>query len=592
MKKWRFTFSWGIFATLLSGFLFFYPSPYRSLLHSWNWPLWDKFQKSYVGKPSSNIVIIKWGPGTNEWFMQHGGSPKLEYHIIGKVCLWLKKAGAETTALDIFFTAKTSYDAKLTHLFKKCGNIVLATVVGPIIYRGKIVSIQYSVDNRHFAKVCKIGYANFQPDSDGVVRSILIYPNFYLAPFGFEAARHYLSRPPETLLKKQLHLRFSRNLTALFPSYSFREVMKHQVSPQFFKNKLVFIGFTNPSAHDVHLTPVGRVPGVFIQALAAENFLNKNFIHLASWKGQLLLLLFLNLTLTVMLLEEKKGRGFLTSLLVLIIGYYLYFGAEYLEHSKGIFVNVAFFWSGLIISYFPVFIYKHLQTEKESTWIKGAFTHYVGPEVMKELTQKRDLLSPSGTKKELTILFLDIRGFTTLSESSNPEALVTQLKEFFEIMGTVIMIHKGYINKFLGDGFLAVFGLTETERHAEQALQAAEEMVKILEDQNKIWRGSGKPEFSIGIGIHTGAVLWGDVGSRQHSEYTVIGDTVNTASRIQDVTKRFPHYPILLSSHAFQKLEAALQSQCQSLGEVTLRGRKTPIQLYGVSENSREQREP
>ena len=159
-------------------------------------------------------------------------------------------------------------------------------------------------------------------------------------------------------------------------------------------------------------------------------------------------------------------------------------------------------------------------------------------------------------------------------------------------MGTVIMIHKGYINKFLGDGFLAVFGLTETERHAEQALQAADEMVKILEDQNKIWRGAGKPEFSIGIGIHTGAVLWGDVGSRQHSEYTVIGDTVNTASRIQDVTKQFPHYPILLSSDAFQKLEAALQSQCQSLGEISLRGRKTPIQLYGVSENSREQREP
>ncbi len=231
---------------------------------------------------------------------------------------------------------------------------------------------------------------------------------------------------------------------------------------------------------------------------------------------------------------------------------------------------------------------KMLKGLHEREQIKNLFGQYLTKEVSEEILKGR--VNLGGDLYNASIMFADIRGFTSMSETMKPEEVVEFLNEYLNIMIEVILKHNGIIDKFLGDGILATFGIPlKTKKHALQALKAANEMNSELDKLNKQRKEKGKKAIKIGIGIHSGNVIAGNLGNEKKLEYTVIGDTVNLASRIESLTKKFK-CKILLSEETYKILEKNKQLKTASKfskftieRKVKIRGKKEPLNLYKIS---------
>ncbi len=208
--------------------------------------------------------------------------------------------------------------------------------------------------------------------------------------------------------------------------------------------------------------------------------------------------------------------------------------------------------------------------------IRDLFQRYVTPQVADYAIQHGADLG--GQTITATILFSDIRGFTALTERMEPATLIALLNRYFEATTTVVLKHGGLVNKFGGDSILAVFGtpLNPSTDHARQAVQAAQEMMDALDEFNRQQEKRGEPTLRIGVGIATGPVVAGNVGSTERLEYTVIGDAVNLASRLQSLTKEL-NMPILLNELAGEATEDKVP-----MGRISVRGKQEPVRIYGL----------
>jgi len=214
--------------------------------------------------------------------------------------------------------------------------------------------------------------------------------------------------------------------------------------------------------------------------------------------------------------------------------------------------------------------------EKEK--IKSSFGKMVDPRIRDYVLEKDLLLG--GHLAHATILFCDLRGFTSLSERSSPEMVVALLNDYFTLMTEEIEKHEGYVNKFIGDSILAVFGTPfAVENHANKAFACALAMEKALETLNT--NRSSQEKIAMGIGIHSGNLLCGNIGSKRRLEFTVIGDTVNTASRVEGLTKTLGK-SLLLTEKTYSQLSEDYRGLCEKLGAFSLRGKETEEVLFFV----------
>lgn len=208
--------------------------------------------------------------------------------------------------------------------------------------------------------------------------------------------------------------------------------------------------------------------------------------------------------------------------------------------------------------------------------IKRIFGHYVSTEIRDEILSGSFELG--GQNVEATVLFADIRDFTTLSENNKPEKILAILNSYFTEMVEAITQNGGIVDKFIGDAIMAYFGPPKYEgNHAEQALAAAKEMLSRLDSYNLMQESKGLPKINIGIGINTGELIMGNIGSENRREFTIIGDTVNTASRIEGITKIY-HKNILYSEATFKLLGSGIY-----LGEVDLKGKQRKVKIYSTA---------
>ncbi len=213
---------------------------------------------------------------------------------------------------------------------------------------------------------------------------------------------------------------------------------------------------------------------------------------------------------------------------------------------------------------------------KEKEFIKDTFGKIVDPRVRDFLLQGN--MELGGEMKEVTILFSDIRSFTATSEKMEPDKVVAWLNRYFDKMSRCITDEKGLVNKYIGDAIMAIFGAPiNQEDHADAAVRAAHRMIDELEELNREFSADQLPPISIGIGIHTGPVLAGNIGSSDRMEYTVIGDAVNVASRLESLTKDYQK-PILMSETTSKALKDKYSMQC--LNKVSIRGKEEPMDLY------------
>ena len=358
------------------------------------------------------------------------------------------------------------------------------------------------------------------------------------------------------------------------------------VSAFLVQGKAVFIGLTDPEEKDMFNTPYALNPdlspgwanigGVRVHQQAMQTLLDGAFLR--DQPVWLTVLFLAPAFFAVLLLFTRSMAGGLVSVPLLTMGV--------LVLAQQRFVSLALVMPmvtpavTLMLSGAMGLVYRLLIVDREKRQTANLFKSYVAPHVLHELMKNPDDLGLSGKKSEVTVLFSDVRGFTTLSEKLDPAELVTALNIYLTRMTEIIFEHQGMVDKFIGDAIMAVWGApTAGPQDREKALDAALGMVAALKELNpEIERHAGQP-FAVGVGLNSGMVTLGNIGSKNKLDYTVIGDAVNLASRLESLTKQYG-VQLLVSENIVEGL--ADKYHLRSLDLVIVKGKTRPIEIFEV----------
>ncbi len=241
--------------------------------------------------------------------------------------------------------------------------------------------------------------------------------------------------------------------------------------------------------------------------------------------------------------------------------------------------------ASVVLSSFGTFVYRHYVQDREKRQLRKLFQRYLQPEIVDRLLNTQDADFFKGESLRLCVLFSDIRGFTTYSEKRAPAEVVQRLNQYFEAMAQEVAAHGGIVDKFLGDGLLAFFGALEPGGNPSmEGVKASLGMMRRLETLNREWAARGEETFRIGVGLHTGLAMAGNIGSQNKTEFTVIGDTVNLASRLQDKTKELG-VPLVVSETVYDEVKDVVDAE--EKGMVQIKGR-SPVTVYHIKGLRRE----
>jgi adenylate cyclase len=340
----------------------------------------------------------------------------------------------------------------------------------------------------------------------------------------------------------------------------------------------VFIGInlSGPSA-DVFKTPMdNRHPGVDIQATVYDNISNNHFIKDLNIFIQFLSVLLLSLFTFILILKYNFLRSLLSIIFIDIL-YFIICGVLAYNGSLLSFINPI---SIQLITLIFGYSFKFLTENRNKEKIKQAMGKYISQDVMKNVVKNIDELGLGGKRAIVTVLFSDIRGFTSLSEKMTAEEVSKILNEYFSQMEPIITKYNGVINKFIGDAVMAIFGEPIQDiNHPKNAVKCAYEMLKKVEYLREKWLSEGKPKIEIGVGINTGEAFIGNIGTETRMEYTVIGDTVNLASRIEGYNKVYKTN-LLVSSSTYNYISDI--ADVIKIKEVQIRGKSKKMDIYEV----------
>ena len=346
------------------------------------------------------------------------------------------------------------------------------------------------------------------------------------------------------------------------------------------KGKIVFIGATFSGSTYV-LTPDGLKNPHDIMAMSTETLLSGKYIQRPDWLPKLEWIGFILGLLAFVLIIPRVG---LLWSAVLLFGAYadIAIGSVYLWHSKMIITD----WSYIAIAMTIVWthlIYNNFARENRlKLQIKKQFEHYLEPKMVKKLQQNPDLLKLGGETKELTFLFCDIRGFTPLSEKyqKNPAELTKVINKFLTPMTEIIMRNGGTIDKYMGDCIMAFWNAPiDTPNHKELAITSALEMMDKLDYLNNMNGFGDQNKINIGIGINTGKCIVGNMGSKQRFDYSVIGDPVNLASRLEGVSKNYDA-TLVVGEDTYRDISTLYNFKL--LDEVQVKGKSNKVSIYTI----------
>jgi adenylate cyclase len=232
----------------------------------------------------------------------------------------------------------------------------------------------------------------------------------------------------------------------------------------------------------------------------------------------------------------------------------------------------------MILIYLGITIYHYIHEEREKRKIRGAFQYYLNASVINDMLKDPAKLKLGGDKKNLSVMFSDIRGFTTISEKLTPEELVALLNEYLTAMTNKVFQYDGLLDKYIGDAIMAVFGAPlDQADHAHRACLTALGMMKELRALQKKWEQEGRPVINIGIGVNSGDMVVGNMGSEMRFDYTVMGDMVNLASRLEGTNKEYGTN-IIVSEFTYNMVKDAMC--CRELDGVRVKGKLKPVKIY------------
>lgn len=344
------------------------------------------------------------------------------------------------------------------------------------------------------------------------------------------------------------------------------------------KDNICLVGLTGTGTHDMRPMPLqANYPMVGTHSNLINTILTENFIRRK--EGAVSVFIFI-LTAVIIALASltKLWKSFLLS-----FGYaILYFlAATFLFIKFGLWIDLAGPLGIVILGFTSITSYRYFTEEKEKQWIKHAFSHYLSAEVINELMNDPDKLKLGGERRQITVLFSDVRGFTTFSESHQPEEVVAMLNEILTAQVKVVFKYGGTLDKFVGDELMAFFGAPgnmHAKDHALVAVKTAFDIQVKVGELHKKWSSEGKESLSIGIGVNTGDMVVGNMGSAERMDYTVIGDNVNLGARLCSAAGKGE---IIISEATYE--QAKDQITAEKLEPIIVKGKAKPISIYKVT---------
>lgn len=362
-----------------------------------------------------------------------------------------------------------------------------------------------------------------------------------------------------------------------YQTVSAADVLLGQVDADSLRNKIVLVGATAPDLHDLYFVPTSAgtpMAGVEIQANVIQSYLDGRALRLTSAWQNILILIVLAFGLASLSIALRL-RYFGLFVPVIMLAYLLVAVAV---SAQDLLLPIIYPLVFIVGAYLIDLVVRYLAEIRHRRWVQTAFSRYLAPQVIDRLISGDAPLKLGGGKQELTILFSDIRGFTSLSERLKPEELVMILNEYLNRMTDIVLKTEGVVDKFIGDAVMAFWNAPLLQPdHAARAARSALEMMAALEKLNQGWQKRNLPELKIGIGINTGDVTVGNFGSEKRFDYTAIGDDVNLASRLEGLTKQYG-VSILISESTKKQIEAEYQTRL--IDKVAVKGRQAPVRIF------------
>ena len=423
----------------------------------------------------------------------------------------------------------------------------------------------------------EMGFVNLYLDSDGVVRSFTPHIS------GVEDHDHFSAVivsertgiPPELGSSRMLINYFAE--PEGYEYISFSDVYNAEIERSYFEGKIVLIGVTSPIEHDDYTVPISSVdmPGVEIHANLVQSILTQDYLYyqddVSAFGLIFLFALFAGLVLF-------RFRIHIATILIAIIAIAFVFLSILYSLDSGIILNILFPLIAMALVYIVLVVIYYRTEEKSRKWITSIFGKYVSPIVIDNLIKNPDKINLGGEKRDITIFFSDIRGFTPISEKLEPEELVHLLNEYLTEMTSIIIKNQGLVDKFMGDAIMAFWGAPlDQPDHAEMACLSSLEMMDKLRELQKKWKKEGIPSFDIGIGLNSGEAIVGNMGSSNRFDYTAMGDNVNLASRLEGLNKTYGTN-IIISENTYKIVKDKFKTK--KLGTVTVKGKKKPVVIY------------
>ena len=505
----------------------------------------------------------------------------------GRLVETLKQEGAAVVGFDILFAEPSlaEEDRVFAAALRNSGNVVLASDIE--IFGDRKYSAEMTVEPLDiFREGGFTGIATVPVDRDGVVRSYQPLNEAERA-FSQEIARLYSSktlRPPE-----------GARISYIGPPGSFTAVSyyqaldpSHYLPADFFRGKIVLVGRVVKTAPelgkagpDIFATPFlfsqksRLMAGVEIHANMILGLLQDRFVRRLDRREAFLLLVLLGLLASLLQVRWKPFRG--GALACVSMGGY-WACAYVLFSARGLWIPTLLPLLSFSLPYGAMALHSYFQSERQRREIKRAFSHYLSPSILKAVLNSPEDLKLGGAKVEATILFSDLAAFTTLAENLSPEAVHLFLNRYFTEMTNILFAHKGTIDKFIGDAIMAFWGApVADEEHAVNACRAALAMQERMKSLREEMKQEGLPELFVRIGINTGEVIVGNMGSSELFNYTVLGDAVNLASRLEGANKEFGT-SILISGFVYEKVASAIR--VRPLGKIAVKGKTAEVELF------------
>jgi len=498
----------------------------------------------------------------------------------------LTSSQAKVIGLDILFTepkADPDEDQELAAAVKQAGNVILASELTEVASDfGPKLTMNLPIP---LIRDDALGYGpvNLVTDEDGLVRSARpalsfqdrVYPSFaYLI---YQAALPSTRKLDQDVELEPRLINF-RGPPRTYTTVPYYRILRDEIDPAVFRDKIVLVGSFAPSLHDVFGTPFSAIQpmaGVEIQANLIETFLAGDpIVPLAQWQHAVIFILLCGLTIwpSVQLKPVKAFAVVFALAALFAVGCIIAFA----KYRLWLPMTPALL--GIMLSHGGLTLNNYIREQRERLRYRAQFSRYVSRDIVEEILEDREGLALGGKRRHITVLFSDVRGFTSISEKIGPEEVVSFLSEYFAQITEIVFKHGGTVDKFIGDGMMAVFGAPKS--YGDDALRAVKtglEMIEMVETLDPKWAKLMGRALKIGVGINSGDAVVGSIGSELRSDFTAIGDVVNLASRLEALTKEMG-VPILISE--FTAAELAQDVALKPLQRVKVQGREAPLLVY------------